>query len=85
MPSDFVIPGENRCSAGLDLARTIVRPAERLAVTDAQEGSHVLAYLNRLQISSGPCLAGRRARVARFRGRRPNDLKGENSAQGGGR
>jgi cob(I)alamin adenosyltransferase len=55
MPSDFTVPGENRVSAALDLARTVVRRAERLAVaapTDPAaglgEGSLVLAYLNRL-------------------------------------
>jgi cob(I)alamin adenosyltransferase len=48
MPSDFTIPGENRVAAALDLARTIVRRAERLAVTDPVEGSNVIAYLNRL-------------------------------------
>jgi cob(I)alamin adenosyltransferase len=48
MPSDFIIPGENRVAAALDLARTIVRRAERLAVTDPVEGSFVIAYLNRL-------------------------------------
>ncbi len=48
MPSDFTVPGENRVSAALDLARTIVRRAERLAVADPVEGSLVLAYLNRL-------------------------------------
>ena len=29
MPSDFTVPGENRVAAALDLARTIVRRAER--------------------------------------------------------
>ena len=48
MPSDFTIPGENRISAALDLARTIVRRAERLAVAQPQEGSSVVPYLNRL-------------------------------------
>jgi cob(I)alamin adenosyltransferase len=48
MPSDFTIPGENPVAAGLDLARTIVRRAERLAVGEPVEGSLVLAYLNRL-------------------------------------
>jgi cob(I)alamin adenosyltransferase len=48
MPSDFTIPGENRRSAALDLARTIVRRAERLAVTEPVEGSLVCIYLNRL-------------------------------------
>jgi cob(I)alamin adenosyltransferase len=48
MPSDFTIPGENRVAAALDLARTIVRRAERLAVTEPLEDSHVVEYLNRL-------------------------------------
>ena len=48
MPSDFTVPGENRLSAALDLARTIVRRAERLAAADRVEGSLVVAYLNRL-------------------------------------
>ncbi len=48
MPSDFTIPGQNRVTAALDLARTIVRRAERLAVTRPVEGSYVVPYLNRL-------------------------------------
>ena len=48
MPSDFTVPGENRVAAALDLARTIVRRAERLAVAEPVEGSYVVAYLNRL-------------------------------------
>ena len=48
MPSDFTVPGENRVAAALDLARTIVRRAERIAVREPMEGSLVLAYLNRL-------------------------------------
>ena len=48
MPSDFTVPGENRLSAALDLARTMVRRAERLAVADPVEESLVVAYLNRL-------------------------------------
>jgi cob(I)alamin adenosyltransferase len=48
MPSDFVIPGANRVSAALDLARTIARRAERLYVTAPIEGSEVGRYLNRL-------------------------------------
>ncbi|MBO0732614.1 MAG: cob(I)yrinic acid a,c-diamide adenosyltransferase [Acidimicrobiaceae bacterium] len=45
---DFVIPGHDRVSAGLDVARTAVRRAERLAVAAAPEGSHIGPYLNRL-------------------------------------
>ena len=48
MPTEFVIPGANRVSATLDLARTVVRRAERLAVADPVEGSLVRMYLNRL-------------------------------------
>ncbi len=48
MPTEFVIPGANRASAALDLARTVVRRAERLAVADSVEGSLVRTYLNRL-------------------------------------
>ncbi len=48
MPADFVVPGANRASAALDLARTIVRRAERLAVSAPIESSEVGLYLNRL-------------------------------------
>jgi cob(I)alamin adenosyltransferase len=48
MPSDFTVPGANRAAAALDLARTVVRRAERIAVAGPQEGSFVSAYLNRL-------------------------------------
>jgi cob(I)alamin adenosyltransferase len=48
MPTDFVVPGANRMSAALDLARTIVRRAERLVVSFPVEGSEVGRYLNRL-------------------------------------
>ena len=46
--TDFVVPGENRTAALLDVARTVVRRAERRCVDVAPEGSHVVAYLNRL-------------------------------------
>ncbi|MHB1535838.1 MAG: cob(I)yrinic acid a,c-diamide adenosyltransferase [Acidimicrobiales bacterium] len=45
---DFVIPGHDRTSALLDVARTAVRRAERLAVGAAPDGSQVGPYLNRL-------------------------------------
>jgi cob(I)alamin adenosyltransferase len=52
MPREFVVPGETRTSAALELARTIIRRAERRAVTlEGQEllsGEHLLPYLNRL-------------------------------------
>jgi cob(I)alamin adenosyltransferase len=51
-PQEFVLPGENGIAAALDVARTVVRRAEREAVAAAGagwlEGSHVVAYLNRL-------------------------------------
>jgi cob(I)alamin adenosyltransferase len=51
-PTEFVLPGENRVAAALDLARTVVRRAERNAVAAARDGwlgdSQVVPYLNRL-------------------------------------
>jgi cob(I)alamin adenosyltransferase len=48
MPEEFVVPGQSRVSALLDLSRTVVRRAERLAVGLDVEGSLVVRYLNRL-------------------------------------
>lgn len=48
MPTEFVVPGANRASAALDVARTIVRRAERLLVSYPIDGSLVGRYLNRL-------------------------------------
>jgi cob(I)alamin adenosyltransferase len=52
MPTEFVVPGETPTSAALELARTIVRRAERHAVSLEAEGlipgPHLLPYLNRL-------------------------------------
>ena len=48
MPTEFVVPGANRASAALDVARTVVRRAERLVVAEPIEGSLVARYLNRL-------------------------------------
>jgi cob(I)alamin adenosyltransferase len=52
-PTEFVLPGENRVAAALDLARTVVRRAERASVTATTVGwiesdSQVVPYLNRL-------------------------------------
>ena len=47
-PTEFVIPGQNELSARLDVARTVVRRAERAAVVVDVDGSHVVPYLNRL-------------------------------------
>lgn len=52
MPREFVVPGETPTSAALELARTILRRAERRAVGLAREGlvpgPHLIPYLNRL-------------------------------------
>ncbi len=54
LPHEFVVPGERVVAAHLDVARTVVRRAERDTIAavrtagDACAGSHVVAYLNRL-------------------------------------
>ncbi|MHB8438969.1 MAG: cob(I)yrinic acid a,c-diamide adenosyltransferase [Acidimicrobiales bacterium] len=49
MPKEFVVPGENRVSALLDNARTVVRRAERLTLgAELPDESQVGPYLNRL-------------------------------------
>ena len=53
LPREFVVPGETRLSAGLEMGRTVLRRAERRAVTLSHhdEGlaeSRLLPYLNRL-------------------------------------
>jgi cob(I)alamin adenosyltransferase len=47
-PTEFVVPGGNVTAAWLDLARTVVRRAERLALAAAPTPSLVGPYLNRL-------------------------------------
>ncbi|HEY8239664.1 MAG TPA: cob(I)yrinic acid a,c-diamide adenosyltransferase [Candidatus Limnocylindrales bacterium] len=52
MPREFVVPGETPTSAALELARTILRRAERRAVTLSRTGlvpgPNLVPYLNRL-------------------------------------
>jgi cob(I)alamin adenosyltransferase len=52
MPTEFVVPGETMTSAALELARTILRRAERRAVALRRDGlvpgDHLLPYINRL-------------------------------------
>jgi cob(I)alamin adenosyltransferase len=52
MPTEFVVPGETRLSAAIELARTITRRAERRAVglrrTGLLAGEWLVPYLNRL-------------------------------------
>ncbi|MBO0688797.1 MAG: cob(I)yrinic acid a,c-diamide adenosyltransferase [Candidatus Dormibacteraeota bacterium] len=54
MPDGFVLPGVTAGSGALDLARTVVRRAERRCVTLLAEGSianpEVQRYLNRLSL-----------------------------------
>lgn len=52
LPQEFTVPGSRRAGAGIDLARTIVRRAERQVVHMHRDGllpdEVVLRYLNRL-------------------------------------
>jgi cob(I)alamin adenosyltransferase len=52
MPREFVVPGETRASAALEVARTVTRRAERRIVTFQREGAllgeWLLPYVNRL-------------------------------------
>ena len=48
LPTEFVVPGEEPVAAFLDVARTVVRRAERTALAAVVDGSLVVAYLNRL-------------------------------------
>jgi cob(I)alamin adenosyltransferase len=52
MPQEFVVPGETRASAAIDLARAIVRRCERHVAGLTREGmlpdGEALRYLNRL-------------------------------------
>lgn len=47
-PTEFVLPGETKVAALLDVARTVVRRAERAAIPAAEPPSLVVPYLNRL-------------------------------------
>ncbi len=52
VPRQFIIPGDSRLSAVIDVARTVVRRAERRVAELLHNGvlknTHVLEYLNRL-------------------------------------
>jgi cob(I)alamin adenosyltransferase len=52
LPDQFIVPGESRYTAALDVARAVVRRAERRAVAYGEAGgladSQVVPYLNRL-------------------------------------
>ena len=47
-PTEFVVPGETRLAALLDVARTVVRRAERASLGVAPPPSLAVPYLNRL-------------------------------------
>ena len=47
-PTEFVVPGQNRVGALLDVARTVARRAERDSLAAAVPESAVVPYLNRL-------------------------------------
>lgn len=90
MPAEFVVPGENLAAAALDVARTIVRRAERLAVAaEMPKGSFVVPYLNRLsdvcwllaRAVEGGHRTARQTRSGRPRASRPRP-KGTTSTQG---
>ena len=52
LPREFVVPGKSQVSATLDVARCVVRRAERQAVFLYRAGTvrneHIVGYLNRL-------------------------------------
>ena len=53
LPREFVVPGETRASAAIEMARTVLRRAERRSVTlalhdEALAAGRLLPYLNRL-------------------------------------
>jgi cob(I)alamin adenosyltransferase len=47
-PTEFVVPGQTELAARLDVARAVVRRAERRALPVAGAESQVVPYLNRL-------------------------------------
>jgi cob(I)alamin adenosyltransferase len=52
VPREFIVPGDSQAGAAFDLARTVVRRAERRLVDLAQRGDiqnpQILRYINRL-------------------------------------
>jgi cob(I)alamin adenosyltransferase len=48
LPTEFAVPGQTATAALLDVARTVVRRAERRAVDVCPRSSLVVPYLNRL-------------------------------------
>jgi cob(I)alamin adenosyltransferase len=48
MPTEFVVPGQNRIAALLDVGRTVARRAERRVIAIGDPPAQVVPYLNRL-------------------------------------
>ncbi len=79
-PTEFVLPGQTPTAAALDLARTVVRRAERSALAVAVDGSCVVPYMNRLsdllwtmaRWQEGQALPSRSEGAARALPTRPN-------------
>jgi cob(I)alamin adenosyltransferase len=83
MPTEFVVPGETPTSAALELARTILRRAERRAVGLGREGllpgPYLLPYLNRL--ADLLWVLARAAEQAEARTATPSRTRARTSAQ----
>ncbi|MGH2730443.1 MAG: cob(I)yrinic acid a,c-diamide adenosyltransferase [Actinomycetota bacterium] len=77
LPNEFVLPGETQGSAGLDLARSTVRRAERQAVAmsrqDLLPDPEILRYLNR--VSDLLFVLARHEEAERGRRARPSRAK----------
>ena len=94
LPTEFVVPGETVTSAALELARTIIRRAERRAVALRRAGlvpgEHLIPYLNRLAdlvwvlARAAESAESRRATPAR-RNPRPGSRSRAGGARGGSR
>lgn len=92
LPAEFVVPGETVTSAALELARTILRRAERRAVALRRAGlvpgDHLIPYLNRLAdlvwvlARAAEAAESRRATPAR-RDQRPGSRSRATGAPGG--
>jgi cob(I)alamin adenosyltransferase len=48
MPTEFVVPGQDRVAALLDVGRTVARRAERRVIAIGDPPAQVVPYLNRL-------------------------------------
>jgi cob(I)alamin adenosyltransferase len=83
MPTEFVVPGETPTSAAIELARTILRRAERRAVGLGRDGllpgPHLLPYINRL--ADLLWVLARAAEQAEARTATPSRTRARTSAQ----